>query len=196
MKTTTQDNSKKKPLTQEEKNEHEKKTSLNIIYIIVYLGCLLAVIILIYFLMIMGKAPKLFIHNKLLTMCVLTGITGGLLYAFRAIYTHRCKDNDWNNRYVIWYYLRPLISSITGGISWLLLKAGIVLLSASPTDSSAIYGYLAFALIAGYNVEHFLEKFEDIMQAVWGINKSDQGSDNSSSEENDADNSNSEEVET
>lgn len=164
------------------------ETKQHIRYIILYLVSLLVVVIIIYNQIIQGTIPSWIKNNNLLSLCVLTGCIGGLLYAFRAIYTHRCKLDDWENRYIVWYYIRPIISMITGGVSWLLLKAGIILLNADngQNESAMVlnqidYGYLAFALFAGYNVEHFLEKVEDIMQSVWGINKSDTNKSDSSS---------------
>ena len=34
------------------------------------------------------------------------------------------------------------------------------------------YGYLAVAFIAGYNVDNFLKRIEDVAMTVWRIDKS------------------------
>ncbi len=57
-------------------------------------------------------------------------------------------------------------------MSYLFLKAGLLVLeSSSNTDASEI-GFFALAFIAGFNVDKFVAKIEEVAKAVWGIDKS------------------------
>jgi hypothetical protein len=47
----------------------------------------------------------------------------------------------------------------------------LVLESSSNTDASEI-GFFALAFIAGFNVDKFVAKIEEVAKAVWGIDKS------------------------
>ena len=71
-----------------------------------------------------------------------------------------------------WYYIRPFASLICGGVSCLVLKAGLLLLDASQPAGANELGFYAFAFVAGLNVDKFVSKVEDIAQATWGIEKS------------------------
>ncbi len=61
---------------------------------------------------------------------------------------------------------------ISGGVSWLFLSAGLLVLDASHSETSINFGFLALAFIAGYNVDKFLKKLEEISESTWGIGKS------------------------
>jgi hypothetical protein len=71
-----------------------------------------------------------------------------------------------------WYYIRPVVSLICGGVSFLFLKAGLLLLEAASLPESSDLGFMALAFIAGLNVDKFINKIEEIAQASWGIEKS------------------------
>jgi hypothetical protein len=77
-------------------------------------------------------------------------------------------DDDWKP----WYYIRPVASAICGGVSWLFLKAGLIVLESSQNPNSSNLGFYALAFIAGLNVDRFLGKLEEIAQSIWGIEKS------------------------
>jgi hypothetical protein len=83
------------------------------------------------------------------------------------------RDDKWR----IWYYLRPVTSGICGFVSCIFLKAGLLVLEASESPEAVSYGYLALAFIAGYNVDCILKKLESIAQTLWGIKKSRVGKD-------------------
>ena len=57
-------------------------------------------------------------------------------------------------------------------MSYIFLKAGLLILDASTQQNSMIYGYWAIAFIAGYNVDNFMKKLEAMAESAWGINKS------------------------
>lgn len=82
-----------------------------------------------------------------------------------------CKK-QWDDLWQPWYYIRPVVSHVCGAVSFIFLKAGLLLLEAKRSDSSTDLGFFALALIAGLNVDKFVSKIEDIAQATWGIEKS------------------------
>jgi len=61
---------------------------------------------------------------------------------------------------------------VCGGVSYLFLRAGLLVLESSTRPNSSELGFYALSFIAGLNVDKFISKIEDIAQAVWGIEKS------------------------
>ena len=105
-------------------------------------------------------------------MCCLVAGIGGVLYCVRAVYLNKCVYKRWDPDWATWYFLRPFSSLISGGASFLFLKAGLLLLESKETSSSSDLGFLALAFVAGLNVDKFVTKLEEIAKAVWGIDKS------------------------
>jgi hypothetical protein len=116
--------------------------------------------------------PQWYLNHLLMAQCTLIGIIGGLMYCLRSVYLHKCKLKDWDERWEIWYYLRPIASAISGFVSFIFLKAGLLVLDVTSDTSKITFGYLAIAFIAGYNVENFMRKIEEVACSVWGIEKS------------------------
>jgi len=81
-------------------------------------------------------------------------------------------SRNWNSDWYTWYFIRPLVSVVCGGVSFLFLKAGLLILEARQHEGSTEIGFYALAFIAGLNVDKFIAKIEDVAQAVWGIEKS------------------------
>jgi hypothetical protein len=106
-----------------------------------------------------------------LMSCCIAG-AAGCLYCIRAVYLNKCVHKRWDQDWNIWYVLRPLTSILSGGASYLFLKAGLLILESKQETSSSDIGFLALAFIAGFNVDKFLAKIESIAEAVWGIEKS------------------------
>lgn len=104
--------------------------------------------------------------------CVIAGGFGGVIYCLRAVYLNACAKKSWGDHWQPWYYIRPFVSLIAGGVSFLFLKAGLLILEANSRVDSSQLGFLALAFIAGLNVDKFMAKVEDIAQATWGIEKS------------------------
>lgn len=127
----------------------------------------------------------------LLVHCSLIGMVAGVLYCLRAVYVNQGLkrwDSDWH----VWYYLRPITSGISGFASTIFLQAGILALSSKPELGSTPYGYYAIAFIAGYNVDFFMKKIENVAQELWGIEKSRASQDKEASDTNkDSENDNS-----
>lgn len=121
---------------------------------------------------ISDNAPVWMKKIDLLYRCVFVGGIGGVIYCLRAVYLNACVRKQWDKEWQPWYYIRPLVSLISGGVSWLFLKAGLLVLDASNTSASSSLGFLALAFIAGYNVDKFMNKLEQLSEAAWGIEKS------------------------
>ena len=151
--------------------------------IFLYLVICLALLVTAEILNFRGATPKWVQEIGVLFDCIMVGGVGGVLYCLRAIYLNACVRKDWDREWHPWYYIRPLVSLITGGVSWLFLKAGLLVLDASQATEPSNLGFLALAFVAGYNVDKFLGKVEQISEATWGINKSRSANINNSTSE-------------
>jgi hypothetical protein len=123
------------------------------------------------------KLPDWLFKYMLAIKCTFTGVVGGVLYCLRAVYLNKCVRKKWDKDWEVWYYLRPIASGISGFISYIFLKAGLIVLEANVKTDAVTFGYLAIAFIAGYNVDNFMKKLESIASSVWGIKKSRASSD-------------------
>jgi hypothetical protein len=119
-----------------------------------------------------GNYPDWLVGAELAINCILTSTTAGCLYCLRAVYLNKCVRQSWDENWEVWYYIRPLTSAISGLAAFIFLKAGLLVLEASEGLNSGDYGYLAFAFIAGLNVDKFIVKIEEIAKATFGIEKS------------------------
>lgn len=104
--------------------------------------------------------------------CMFIAGGGGVLYCLRGIYLNYCLRKNWDNDWVVWYIVRPIVSLLCGGVSFLFLKAGLLVLEAQKETDATNLGFFAFAFIAGLNVDKFITKIEDLAKATWGIEKS------------------------
>ncbi len=116
--------------------------------------------------------PSWYTDNILFAQCIYLGGLGGVLYCLRGVYLNKCVYKKWDADWYVWYYLRPITSAISGFVSCVFLKAGLLVLEAASTENETTFGYLAIAFIAGYNVDNFMKKLESIAQAVWGVDRS------------------------
>ena len=133
---------------------------------------ILAICILGWIQKTIGNYPEWLIEAELAINCILVAAIAGSLYCIRAVYLNKCVRNSWDENWETWYYLRPITSAISGLASYIFLKAGLVVLEASQSSDPGNYGYLAFAFIAGLNVDKFVVKIEEIAKATFGIEKS------------------------
>lgn len=142
-----------------------------VIPVIVYLLAVLSAEILLSLSILKGT---LTLPDKLDTLfeSILIGGIGGVLYCSRAIYLNYSVKKSWSNEWLVWYFLRPITSLLCGGVSFLFLKAGLLVLEAKKESDASNLGFFAFALIAGLNVDKFIKKIEDLAKATWGIDQS------------------------
>lgn len=104
--------------------------------------------------------------------CGLIGGLGGCMYCLRGVYLNYSVRRRWGTEWIPWYLLRPLVSAGSGAISYLFLKAGLLVLESGTNPDATEIGFYALAFIAGLNVDKFISKLEDVAQAVWGIERS------------------------
>lgn len=104
--------------------------------------------------------------------CSAIACVGGAMYCLRAIYLNKCVHKRWDPDWHIWYFIRPITSTVAGAVSFIFLKAGLLVLESSSKEHASEIGFFALAFIAGFNVDKFVAKLEEITKAVWGIEKS------------------------
>lgn len=105
-------------------------------------------------------------------LCMLSGGFGGLLYTIRALYINVCVKSSWDPSWVLWYFLRPAVSIMSGLVSYLFFVTGLLIFDVQQPENASKFAFYALAFIAGLNVDRFIEKIEDIAQTTWGIKKS------------------------
>jgi hypothetical protein len=106
--------------------------------------------------------------------CILFGGVGGCVYCLRGVYLSSSVRDQWSNKWLIWYFIRPVVSSVVGGISFLFVNSGLLLLGAAKNPDASQLGMWAVAFLAGLNVDRFIEKFEGIGKSIWGVEPSRQ----------------------
>ncbi len=104
--------------------------------------------------------------------CVMISALGGAMYCLRALYINKCVKDNWDDRWKIWYYLRPVCSAVMGFIAYIFLQAGLIILSENTPTVPNHYWFLTISFVAGLNVDGFMKKIEDIAQSTFNINKS------------------------
>ena len=122
--------------------------------------------------MLQGLLPTWLTTIQVHITCALVGGVGGVTYCLRAVYLNACVRKQWDKDWHTWYYIRPIVSLICGAVSSIFLKTGLLVLDATQKPDSNLLGFYALAFIAGFNVDKFVAKLEDIAHATWGIEKS------------------------
>ena len=139
---------------------------------ILYLAVLLGALVYLVVLDLRGLLPAWLLSHRLVFRCVVAGGLGGILYCGRGVYLHTCVQADWTTRWEPWYYIRPIISLLCGGVGFLFLKGGLILLGCSQTPGSSDLGFVALSFVAGMNVDNFVRRIEEVSRAVWGREES------------------------
>ncbi|QJX02740.1 hypothetical protein HML84_16020 [Alcanivorax sp. IO_7] len=154
--------------------------------IVVYLLALLVLLAWLWTIEIRGLLPDWLAPYSLPFNCALVGCLGGITYCLRSVYLNRSVRGHWNNDWNIWYFVRPVVSAITGIAAYIFLKAGLLVLDASSeTDIGSVpYGFLALSYIAGLNVDRFIVRLEEIAKSTWNINPSRTSDSSKNREEN------------
>ncbi|MGC2971859.1 hypothetical protein [Paraburkholderia aspalathi] len=124
----------------------------------------------------LGKTPWLPDNLQSVAVCILFGGLGGCTYCLRGVYLNACVHRRWDIAWLPWYFIRPVVSLILGGVSYLFIQSGLLLLGASHDAGSGQnqLGIWAMTFLAGLNVDKFLTKIEAVGQSVWGIELSRQ----------------------
>lgn len=119
-----------------------------------------------------GSDHAIFGNAKVLPACLFAGLIGGVVYCLRGIYMSFCVYKKWDDIWVVWHCVRPLVSAFCGGICYFFLLAGVFFLKDVEGADFSAYVYYASAFLAGYNVDKFLEKLESINATLFGVGKS------------------------
>lgn len=143
-----------------------------LVRVTVYLVIWLFVLSGSFFYLKFGSAPNYFSNFETLLGCILIGGIGGNVYCLRAIYLQACVKKEWDENWIVWYLLRPLLSIVVGGISYLFIKAGLVLFNSSGQSEINQLSIWSLAFLSGLNVDNFIKKIESIGETVWGISPS------------------------
>ena len=104
--------------------------------------------------------------------CVLFGALGGVTYCLRGLYLNVAVKDNWDPKWKIWYFVRPLVSAILGGLSFVFVSAGLLVLDAADPAPNGIYGFIALSFVAGLNVDGIVKRIEEVAQATWGLGPS------------------------
>lgn len=107
--------------------------------------------------------------NRVIIGSILIGGLGGIVYCARSIYIQFAVKKQWDENFWVWYAIRPIVSLIIGAISYLFIKAGLMIFSSSEEYQLNEYSIWALAFISGLNVDKFLKKLESVGETVWGI---------------------------
>ncbi len=110
-------------------------------------------------------------HRQVFLCGIIAGVAG-VIYCLRGVYISKCVRQVWNDLWLPWYFIRPIVSPICGFVSYYFLKAGLLVLDAGQSQEHQYFGFYAIAFVAGYNVDKFLSKIEQLSEAAWGIEKS------------------------
>jgi hypothetical protein len=119
-----------------------------------------------------GLLPQWLTIRQQAVLCILAGGFGGVIYCLRGIYLSACVRKDWGTVWLPWYFIRPVVSLCCGLVAYFFMKAGLLILDATSSPNEQFFGFYALAFIAGYNVDKFLSKIEQLAHAAWGIEKS------------------------
>lgn len=110
---------------------------------------------------------------KILPACLFAGLVGGVIYCLRGIYLNFCvRKDEWDNVWIVWHAIRPVVSALCGGVSYFFLQAGLLFLNDADGVDFSPYVYYVLAFLAGYNVDNFLRKSEEIHKSLIGVKKS------------------------
>ncbi len=109
------------------------------------------------------------------------GGIGGVIGALYTLWWHISDQEDFDRQYLMWYLVQPIMGLLLGGIVFLLLAGGFLILAVNLTDSAdstagaRLLPYLA-AVLAGFRQNFIYEQFDRLI-ALFG-----QGSKGSKSE--------------
>jgi hypothetical protein len=93
------------------------------------------------------------------------GGIGGIIGALYALWWHISDQQDFERQYLMWYLVQPIMGTVLGGIVFLLLSGGFLLLQVKPTDTNAgarLIPYLV-AVLAGFRQNFIYGQFDRLI---------------------------------
>ena len=112
-----------------------------------------------------NEAALLSIYPILNTM--VWGGIGGVVGALYSLWWHISEQQDFDRHYLTWYLVQPLLGLVLGGIVFLLMAGGFLLLQVNLQDPNAataarLLPYLT-AVLAGFRQNFVYEQFNRLM---------------------------------
>jgi len=93
------------------------------------------------------------------------GGIGGIIGALYALWWHVSDQQDFERQYMMWYLVQPIMGTVLGGIVFLLLTGGFLLLQVKPSDTNAgarLIPYLV-AVLAGFRQNFIYGQFDRLI---------------------------------
>lgn len=95
------------------------------------------------------------------------GGIGGVVGALYTLWWHISQEQDFDRHYLMWYLVQPLMGVVLGGIIFLVLAGGFLILNVSLSDAQASEGarllpYLA-AVLAGFRQNFVYDQLERLI---------------------------------
>lgn len=95
------------------------------------------------------------------------GGIGGVVGALYTLWWHISQEQDFDRQYLMWYWVQPLMGVVLGGIIFLVLAGGFLILNVSLSDAQAGEGarllpYLA-AVLAGFRQNFVYDQLERLI---------------------------------
>jgi hypothetical protein len=104
------------------------------------------------------------IHDKNMMLpfsTVVWGIMGGLLQDIWYLWSN-VNNRTFKKAYTIKYISAPFLGGMLGGITYLVIIAGLIVLNENSLSNPREFIVMAIAAFAGYNWEWALKKFESV----------------------------------
>lgn len=95
-----------------------------------------------------------------------SGVIGGLIYTSRALAYHYADEN-FDARWVPWYFVRILVAGLLGALVILAIAAGLIT-GGTGSDTIEPSGVVALAFVTGLASKRALEKFQDLIEVIFG----------------------------
>lgn len=110
--------------------------------------------------------PALLNINPILNTMFWGGI-GGVVGALYALWWHISEKQNFDRHYMMWYLVQPLMGLVLGGIAFLILSSGFLILQVDLADDKASTGarllpYLT-AVLAGFRQNFVYEQLERLI---------------------------------
>lgn len=112
------------------------------------------------------SGPALLNINPILNTMFWGGI-GGVVGALYALWWHISEQQNFDRNYMMWYLVQPLMGLVLGGITFLILTGGFLILQVDLSDDKASTGarllpYLT-AVLAGFRQNFVYEQLERLI---------------------------------
>ena len=97
----------------------------------------------------------------------LWGGIGGAIGALYSLWWHVAEEQDFDRQYSLWYIAQPIMGVVLGGIIYLLISAGFLVLQVVPVNQQNSMGHwlgpALIACIAGFRQNFVYDLFNRII---------------------------------